>query len=276
MSSKASINNWLLVYTELLLAHGRYSFSLSELRQAYPVMSEVAIKSSLKRLSTKGKILSWSKGYYLIITPEYANSGVLPPHLFLDDFMNHLNRSYYVGLLNAAVYHGASHQQPQEYFIFTSFPVMRPIQKNGLRLNCISIKQIPSTLLEKRKTEAGYLLISKPVLTACDLIHYEKRIGGLARASSVLMELTESIQSTDFTPELLRHVPITVLQRLGYVWEFICEEIELADALFEFLRSSGVQLFRIPLKNAVDQNGFSSINRWQVIENVALQIDDIV
>ena len=43
--------------------------------------------------------------------------------------MKELDRPYYLALLNAAAYHGASHQQPQEFFVVTGFPVLRPMQK---------------------------------------------------------------------------------------------------------------------------------------------------
>ena len=42
----------------------------------------VAIKSALKRLSKKGKIVSFHKGFYLIISAQYANRGILPAVLF--------------------------------------------------------------------------------------------------------------------------------------------------------------------------------------------------
>src|SRR5690606_8415197 len=98
----------------------------------------------------------------------------------------------------AAAFHGASHQKPQEYFVMTNFPVLRPTQKKGLKVNYISIKEIPEVLIEKRKTEAGYLNLSNAVLTAGDLIQFERRVGGLNRAATVLNELAEVIDPSDF------------------------------------------------------------------------------
>jgi predicted transcriptional regulator of viral defense system len=268
--NEISINQWL----DNLLARGAYGFAKEALRQDIPYYSEIAVKRALSRLSTKGKIVSLYKGYYLLLPPQYASKGILPPTLYLDAFMKHLNRPYYVGLLNAAAFHGASHQQPQEYFVMTDFPVLRPTQKKGLKVNYISIKEIPKPLIEKRKTEAGYLNVSNAALTACDLIQFEKRVGGLNRATTVINELTEIIQPSDFTKTLIKHTHITTLQRLGYLVESVCFQSELADTIFESMKKEGIKLFRIPLKASKETKGYSSDNRWKVIVNTEIDIDD--
>lgn len=266
--------NQVASWSEKIQAQGRYGFALTEMKQANPELSDDAVKFALKRLSDKGKVLSVFKGYYLIIPPQYASKGILPPALYLDAFMKYLQRPYYVALLNAAAFHGASHQQPQEYFVMTEFPVMRPTQKKGLKINYVSIKSFPQSLIEKRKTEAGYLNISNAALTACDVVQFEKRVGGLNRAATVLNELAEVIKPTDFSSVLLQHVHATALQRLGYLLENACYNIELADALFDAMKREGLNLFRIPLKAAKETKGFSSDNRWKVIVNTEIEVDE--
>lgn len=267
-------SNSIASWSDQILAQGRYGFGLSELKEKNEGLSDAAIKSALKRLTDKGKILSIFKGYYLVIPPQYINKGILPPSLYLDALMKHLQRWYYVGLLNAAAFHGASHQQPQEYFVMTGFPVLRPTQRKGLKINYISIKEIPEVLLEKRKTEAGYLSISNAVLTACDLIQFEKRIGGLNRAGTVLNELVEEIKPSDFSPILINHVHVTSLQRLGYLLEEVCFNQELANVLFDAMLISELSLFRVPLKASSGLKGFSSDNRWKVIVNTKIELDE--
>jgi len=268
--NEISINQWL----DNLLATGAYGFAKEALHQNISDYSDIAIKRALSRLSTKGKIVSLYKGYYLILPPQYTSKGILPPALYLDAFMKQIQRPYYMALLNAAAFHGASHQQPQEYFVMTNFPVLRPTYKKGLKVNYISIKKIPESLIEKKKTEAGYLNISNAALTACDLVQFEKRVGGLNRAATVLNELVEAIKPTDFTPELLQHVHVTTLQRLGYLLENVCCTLELAEALLEAMKREKLCLFRIPLKAAKQTKGFSSDNRWKVIVNTEIEIDE--
>jgi predicted transcriptional regulator of viral defense system len=264
-----SINQWL----DSILARGSYSFSKEMVEMQLPNLSDTAVKRALSRLSKKGKIFSLFKGYYLIITPQYAAKGILPPTLYSDQFFKHLDRSYYLGLLNAAIYHGAAHQQPQEYFIVTEFPVLRPTSKRGLKVNYISIKNIPVPLIEKKKTETGYINISNAVLTACDLIQFEKRVGGLNRVGTVLYELIEVIQQKDFNKELLDHVHVAVLQRLGYMLEYVLSNQLLADVLYECLDNNQMALYRTRLHREKGVKGFSSNNRWKVIVNFIVEID---
>lgn len=253
---------------------GKFSFPLQQLRSEFPEQSETAIKFALRRLVDKEQIISIHKGYYQIIPPQYRSKGTLPPSLFLDAFMKELDRPYYLALLNAAAYHGASHQQPQEFFVVTGFPVLRPMQKKGLKVNFISKKEVPATLLDSRKTEAGYMKISKPALTAADLIQYVKRVGGINRAATVLAELSESIKPDDFDKSLLQHVPVTVLQRLGYILDKVIDNQTLAIALLRALQKSNAMLFRIPLKASAQSKGFAFDDRWKIIINTTIEIDE--
>lgn len=273
MSDKNS-NKTLDIWVTSLLSRGQFMFSLEKLKNEFKGKSEVALKSSLKRLVEKELIISIHKGYYLIITPQYRSKGILPPTLFLDAFMKELDRPYYLALLNAAAYHGASHQQPQEFFVVTGFPVLRPMQKKGLKINYISKKEIPEPLLDTRKTEAGYLKISNPALTATDLIQYAKRVGGINRVATVLSELAESIQPDAFNSNLLQHVPVTALQRLGYLLDKIFDNQPLANALYMALQNNKASLFRIPLKASAPAKGFASDERWKVIVNTEIEIDE--
>ncbi|MCB9074246.1 MAG: type IV toxin-antitoxin system AbiEi family antitoxin [Chitinophagales bacterium] len=263
------IHNWV----ENLQSQGKYAFSLALIQEQLSGFSAIAIKSSLGRLSKKGLVISIHKGYYLIIPPQYKSKGILPPSLYLDAFMKELNRPYYLALLNAAAYHGASHQQPQEFFVITTFPVLRPTYKKGLKVNYISKKELPVNLLETKKTEAGYLKISNPILTATDLIQYEKRIGGINRVATVLNELAEAIKPDVFNRYLLQNTPVTALQRLGYLLEYEFKNHILADALFHSLKINEAKLFRIPLKASAGKKGFSSENRWKVIVNTEIETD---
>jgi predicted transcriptional regulator of viral defense system len=256
-----------------LLSQGRVGFALRELRSGFPEQTQEATKSALKRLVDKRQIISIHKGYYLILPPQFRSKGVLPPTLFLDAFMKELGRPYYLALLSAAAYHGASHQQPQEFFVVTGFPVLRPMRKKGLKVNYISRKDIPASLVEIRKTEAGYLKISNPVLTATDLIQYAKRVGGINRVATVLAELAERIQADAFDETLLEHVPVTAVQRLGYLLEQVLGNKLLADALYSALQNIHAPLFRIPLKASAPVKGFIADERWKVIVNTDIEID---
>ena len=258
-------------WTDILLSKGRHSFSLPELKTAYPELSDIALKHSLLRLSKKLQILSIAKGYYLIISPQYLSRGILPPDLFIDSLMKYLNRPYYVGLLNAASYYGAAHQQPQEFFVFTRFPVMRPTQRNGIRINYISKGDINETLLEQKKTETGYLKISNPLLTAFDLVQFDNRIGGLNRAATVLSELVEEIMPESIQKSVISKMHVTIVQRLGFVIDKILQNEPLANALYN---EANKELFlRIPLKSSLPVKGCRYDNKWKIVINTEIETD---
>lgn len=266
-------NNYLLSWVEKQQSWGKYVFSLVQVRADFPNLSESAVKRALDRLSNKGRILSVYKGFYLIVPPEYTSRGVLPPLLFIDNLMQFVGKPYYVGLLSAAALHGAAHQQPQEFFVVTDIRQTTTKEK-GLKINYITKKNIPESLLEKRKTEFGYANVSNPELTAADLIYYDNRIGGINRAASVLNELTEVMKPERITGELINVLTTPTIQRLGYILDIVLGQKLLAEKLYIESLNIKKGFFRQPLKAGLEKTGFPTDNRWKVIINTEIEIDE--
>ena len=271
VKSNIKIRDWI----ENLENRGRISFSLSHLVAENPEISETAIRSALSRLSKKGKVVSILKGFYLIISSEYALRGIIPPIQFIDNLMKYLNRSYYVSTISAAALYGAAHQAPQEFFVITGYPVMRPTEKKGIKINYISKRTSPVNLLKERKTKSGYVKISSEILTAIDLVQYQNRSGGLSHVASVLYELMEEISPESFSDDLFSSSTTISIQRLGYLFEFELNNQLLADSLYNKSIEYGSKFQRIPLKQSVPFNGISSDNRWRVVANIEIEIDDL-
>jgi predicted transcriptional regulator of viral defense system len=261
-------------WVEGLLSKGKISFIGDQIKESFPTLSDIAIKRSLARLTAKGKVVSIYRGYYLIIPPQYMARKILPPPLFIDGLMKFLEKPYYVGLLNAAGFHGAAHQQPQEYFVFTNFPVLRPTKKKNIKINYISKKIIIEDFLEQKKTEAGFIKISNPALTAIDLVQFDKRIGGLNRSATVLNELAEAIKPEQITERLLKEAPVTAVQRLGYLLEAVLSNKEIGNHLYKQSKKAGLDFFRVPLKLSAATKGFPSDERWKVIINSEIEVDE--
>lgn len=270
METKIS-HNYLENYILEIQSGGKLYFTLEEIKKKFNIEYKTAIKHSLNRLFKLGRIVSVYKGFYIIIPPEYKHQKVLPPALFMDALMRYLQRTYYVGLLSAAIYHGASHQQAQEYFIFIKKPPLRPTKAKGLKINYVVKSVMPLISLDKKKTDAGYLNISNPELTAIDLIEFQHRIGGLNRASTVLYELTESMEQGRFEKVLNGGVSISVIQRLGYLLDVVLERKNLSRVAKNFL--SDKKIFRVPLKSGVRKEGFPTHPEWKVIENFKVETD---
>ena len=90
----------------------------------------------------KSRICSVRRNFYVIIPPEYLSQRILPPTLFIDDLMKFAEKPYYVGLLNAAGFYGASHQQPQEFFVVTVKPALRTVSVRGIIINFVITNKI--------------------------------------------------------------------------------------------------------------------------------------
>lgn len=268
---KERLYNYLDEYLIDLLGAGKISFTLSELKKYFPGYSLNALQMNLKRLNKKVKIRHVIKGFYVIIPPEYRSRKIIPPELFIDALFAYLKRHYYVGLLSAAAMHGATHQQVMEYYIIIDKPAIRPTSVEGLKINYVVKNVIPESGIEKRKTEAGYIDISNAELTAVDLIAYQHRIGGLNRATTVLYELSESMSPAKLKKIFNNNIQLSVLQRLGYILEFVLNKNELAGVIKSYL--SDKKIYRIPLKPGYKKEGFAVNDDWKVIKNTKIETD---
>ena len=124
------------------------------------------------------------------------------------------------------------------------------------------------------KTQMGYVNVSSPCLTALDLILYEQEIGGLNRAATVLAELLPELHFAEQPVELLRYFNTPVIQRLGYILECVLEEQQTADELFALVKHAGLSFRKVLLK--VTKQETDRLNqRWKIIDNQPIEIDDI-
>jgi predicted transcriptional regulator of viral defense system len=262
--------NYLEDFTDDLRSKGRYSFSLEEARTSIDVSDE-ALKKALNRVTNKGKILPVRKGFYLVIPPEYSTKHVLPPSMFIAPMMAYLNKPYYVGLLSAAAFYSASHQAPQEFFVMTVRPPLRSIRKSNLKINFIIKSRIDASLLVDRKTETGYLKVSCPELTAIDLVIYEEIIGGMNRCFTILSELYQEMKPSVLKQAAGMGVPLSVLQRLGYLLDLKNPGNKLSAAILDFLSSR--QIRKVSLKPGKKISGFQVDKKWKIIKNVIPESD---
>jgi predicted transcriptional regulator of viral defense system len=268
-----SPNNYLLNWIEGLLARGKTTFSYEQLCIQFKDVKEPALISALTRIVKKKKAVSVYKGFYVILRPENYSNGIVSPQLFIDYLMAYLNRPYYVGLLSAAAMHGSSHQRPQEFFVVTILPHIRPTVKKGIRINYIGRLHIPEKYLVTRKVETGLIKISNPELTAVDLIRYENHIGGLNRVATIISDLTEVMDAERFDKDFVKEIPVTYLQRLGYILENFSERPGIASRLFDEINKTHKILPRMPLKAGKGIKGFKTDQRWRLIINTEIDTD---
>lgn len=253
-----------------LRSKGRYAFSLPEVRSKFE-QSDEAIKKALQRLKKKREISLIRNEFYIIITPEYRSKGILPPSLFIPDLMNFLQKDHYIGLLNAAAYYCAKHQQTESLSIITMKPSLRNINNDNLKINFYIKKDWDKNDIVQKKVDEGYINISSPELTALDLVSYFERAGGLNKVVRVLEELSVSIDADKMLDLVKRYSPITTVQRLGFLLEEILNKRSLSDPIKEYLKT--VNYFPVLLKPQKEKSEMITGNDWKVVQNVEIETD---
>lgn len=271
--NKPLSKNYLLTWIEKQQSFGRYVFSLEQVKKEFDSQSEDAITFALLRLTKKNRIVSIYKGFYLIVPPEYAAKGILPPITFIEDLMSFIGKPYYVGLLSAAALHGAAHQQPQEFFVITNSKQLTT-SKKGIKINYFTKSIIPENLLERRKTESGYVNISSAELTAADLVYYHNRIGGLDRVCNIINELSEAINPKKINKELIEPLSTPTIQRLGVIFERYANRPDLAQKLLETSQRQKRKFYRQPFKAGGEKSGFVTDEKWKIVLNTSIEIEE--
>jgi len=249
-------------------AKGYYSFTLTDVKQSLG-LSYNAAKQTLYQHQKKREITLIRNGFYVIIPPEYSHGGMLPVYLFIDDLMKWLDKPYYLSLFTAAALHGAAHQQPMRSFVITVKPALRNIKNEKLVIN-FSVKNGWDTRdVVQKKTDAGYVNVSSPELTALDLMYYLKS-SGISRCASVISELAEVMNAEKLKQTASRYTKTAAIQRLGYLLDTESDRKELSKALHKII--SGKKCFYVPLALYHGKKG-AFISKWKIIKNIKVESD---
>ena len=267
--NKQSLRNWV----SHLLKTGRLCFSHNEVQMVFDKMSAPTLSRSLTRLVSAGIIQSVYKGFYVVIPPEYALKGIVPPVVYIDHLMSYLNRKYYIALLDAASFYGAAHQRQQVFSVITQRPAIRDAKRKGTVIHYVVKKNIPENLLQKFKTKTGFVNVSSPELTALDLVIYNKDIGGLSRTLHVLEELSAQLNFEKLSDEYLKNIAVTHIQRLGYLLEKVLNEQGCATLLYNKSMKADLIFRKTPLKTGKVKGKYAYNEKWKIIENQIFEIE---
>lgn len=248
-------------------SQGRYSLTLDELRKNID-SSDKALLQNLHRLKSKNQLAQIRKEFYVIIPPQYSHRGTLPAILFLDDMMKYLKREYYLGLYSAAALHGAGHQQPMESQVMIHKPALRAIKNKKQAITFVTRKNWKSGWIDLKKTESGYINVSSPELTAIDLVHHHKKIGGLNRIIPILEDLSESMKVYKLSG-IANGSTLPAIQRLGYMLEQLGEE-KLSNALAKTIKKKKANIVSLSLSYKSKEGRLNK--KWNLIINAELDI----
>jgi predicted transcriptional regulator of viral defense system len=267
MSSETQRQRKVIDFVEELQSSGRYTFSFEEVSMEVDV-SDVALRSAIRRTKKKGRLVSPRRGFFVIVPIEYRSTGSPPASWFVDDLMRFLQQPYYVGLLSAAAIHGASHQQPQIFQVITNLPTVS-MSAASVRLEFFRKRKIEASETMQTKTETGRMIVSSPETTVFDLIRHVHACGHLSNIATVLAELAEVLD-----PNKLAAAAETAscpeVQRIGYLFELVGQHA-LAEPLAAMLdnRRKRPVLLR-PTTNSKDAP-FSE--RWALFINEEVEPD---
>lgn len=252
--------NPLSKYIDDLQTIGRYTFQSDEVIPKLGV-TDRAFHNAARRMARDGKIVMVRKGFYVIVTPEYRNWGILPAPWFIDDLMKFHRLPYYVGLLSAAALHGSAHQQPQVFQVLTTI-ALRPIHIKGMRIGFYTKSLLESTPIQRIKTTTGYIPVSTPEATAIDLVRYSQRCGGLEFVATIIADPDLKMKPVRLYEAAQKCPDLPALQRLGYILETSGRQ-KLADALHA--RISPFQIGYVKLASASQQKPVLKNHRWRLL-----------
>lgn len=255
-------------YTTSLASRGRYTFTTAQARLALGG-SEVAVQAALRRLRKKGEIAMPTRGFYVIVPPEYRHLGCLPAAEFVPELMAYLEAPYYAGLLTAAQIHGAAHHKPQVFQVVTDRN-RRPLGAGRVRIVFVAKANLEKTPTTEVGTERGYLRVSTPEATAFDLVIYSGHAGGLDNVATVLAELAERLEAEQLSKLARNGVPLASVQRLGFLLELTGHGM-LAEPLAFIIEEKSPPI--TPLHAGHALRGAPRDRRWHLGVNVDVEPD---
>lgn len=254
-------------YLDNLTAKGKISFTMKQLCRDLGI-SHGAGLVTVKRLKQENKAVSPSRGYYLVLTPEFRSMGCLPADFFIDDLMQHLNMTYYVSLLSASMFYGAAHQQPQMLQVM--------LQNKRENINCgkshiefIQNSHLAETPIKKIKTRTGYMNVSTPEATAMDMMKYMSQCGGIHRIATVIEELAEVMDGRVLSELAEAFKGSSWMGRLGYLLDKFKYD-GLAASLYENFDKKSRITSLVPY---APTTGVPRNKKWRVAINAITESD---
>jgi predicted transcriptional regulator of viral defense system len=254
-------------YLNQLAIQGKHYFTTYELMDALG-LSKQAAWSAISRFLKKGLIATPGRRFHILIPPEYQHLGCLPPEQFVPNLMAHLQIPYYVGLLSAAQYHGASHQQAPIFQLVVEKSKGK-IQCGQVQIEFISKKSIDAMPTQDFNTPRDPVRVSAPEVTALDLVNYPRYCGELSNIATVLKKLAEQIQPEALITLAQQIQALPKLQRLGF-WLEAIQFDALAQIIEKTLqqRTTRLAVLVIPRIGMARHLIDKPINkRWKIIEN---------
>lgn len=266
------MNKSLATWINARQQNGQYSFTRAAALSALQCSSQT-LSVGINRLVRKNRLMNIRAGFYVVVPTEYSYRGVLPPTWFIDHLMRHISDDYYIGLLSAASFYGATHQAPQIFQVVTR-KSLRKIETKGLSIHFYRSNLLDKVPIQHKRTPTGDIKVASATVTAFDIIKYMSASGGLYNAATVLSELLENIRISELTDIINRALyDRTVVQRLG----FLLEQKEVggskyANEIYKIFEKN--YTFRNTLLNPYSSQKTGALDqKWHIIVNDIIEVD---
>ena len=265
----------LSIYIKEIRKKGQRYFTLKQLMSDLSLSKNAAL-NAIFRIKQHGDLISPMRGLYVIVPPECQSYGSIPAEELIPIIMKHIDTKYYVALLSAAAFYGASHQKPMVFQIISDKRIQHSLNFGQVHIKLIYKKSLDELPTQDFIVSNGYLKVATPELVAIDLLKFPNHAGGINNIATVLSELVETIDVHKLIQCAKNMREQHQLQRLGY----IIEKVDVMDedkkntiiaALVEYVENK-IKSY-IPLVAAMPRHGYPRCKKWQIIENTDFESD---
>lgn len=252
-----------------LLAKGKLFFN-KEQALAVLGVSENAFHLQIQRLYKKQRVVLIGNGFYVIVPAEYYHYGCIPVHWLVDPYFRYLQKDYYVGLLSAAAFYGATQQQPMVFQVMVDH-MRRPLKlPNDVVVSFHLQRHIYNAQIQEEQIPTGSVRFSTRSQTMVDLVRFYKQAGYLNNVALIIRDLMEDVLPEDLEI-VLPFAETTVMQRLGYIFDALGES-RLSSCVRKVLKRER-KVVRTLLKPEAPQKTGVYNAKWQLVINDPLEID---
>lgn len=262
-------------YIKNIRKDGKRCFTIQEVVDEFDV-SRGLVRVAVSNLLKSGDLISPVRGLYVIVPPEHQPYGSIPAKELVPLITRHIKSNYYVSLLTAGLFYGATHQKPAKFQVISDKRIKRNLIFGDVEISFIYKKSISDLPTKNFTVKTGYLKVATPELMLLDLLSYPDHAGGLNHIATVLSELIESLDVKKLISLAQKIKAEYQLQRIGY----ILENIELMDdelaanfieALAQHIEKSKSNY--IPLASEIPITGYPRSKKWRIIINTDIESD---
>jgi predicted transcriptional regulator of viral defense system len=265
-------------FIENQLVQGRAHFVRNEALAAHDQSAET-LAAAITRLVKRRQLANPRHGFYLILRPEDLTAGAPDPVRWMDPLMKHQGIDYRIGLLQAAAFHGATHQAAMV------FQVVVPRQLRDFEIGRHRLEflyQAPKAFehvnmpeyLGQIKSDTGFAKVAGVELTLLDCARYFHKAAGINGVAQIVKDI-----GANAAPRVLAKAATAYenssVRRLGYLLDR-AGHVRQAKALEPFAKKAktavpldpSVKPLFEPIANPTEKDA-----KWKLVINEAMEID---